>query len=254
MVLLTDRDRELWKCFSDLMELEADISYPFLLEVYDDYNQGLLKKVDFIRILRLVESYIFRRAVCNISASVMNKMFAELMNEVDKNNYLESLNNAFLGMDTNKRYPTDTAFKEAFIHMDVYNFKKRNRRDYLLHKLENCERGKEPIIDFSGYTIEHIMPQNLSEAWKQELGEDFRRIHRRWLHRIGNLTLTLYNSEYGNLTFKKKRDMPKKGLSSSPLHLSQSFASTEQWNEGTIIARAEKLAEKAVKIWIYPAN
>ena len=247
MVLLTDRDRELWKCFSYLVELQTDVPYPFLLEVYDDYNQGRIEKTDVIKILQLVESYIFRRAVCNEAPLTMNKMFAELMNEVDKNNYLESLNNAFLGMDTNKRYPTDTAFKEAFIHKDVYNF--INKRDYLLRKLETCGRSKEPT-DFSNYTIEHIMPQNLTKAWQQELGEDFRRIHQRWLHSIGNLTLTPYNSEYGNRLFKEKRDMPKKGLRFSALHLDQGFADTEQWNEDTIITRAEKLAEKACKIWI----
>lgn len=246
MVLLTDRDRELWKCFSDLVKLQADVSYPFLLEVYDDYSQGLIEKSDFIKILQLVESYIFRRAVCSVLPRVMNKMFAELMSEVDKNNYLESLNNAFLGMDTNERYPTDTEFKEAFIKKDVYNF---NRRDYLLRKLENCKCSKKPI-DFSDYTIEHIMPQNLTEPWQQELGEEFQKIHQRWLHRIGNLTLTRYNSEYGNRTFEKKRDMPKKGLRYSCLHLNQSFRCTEQWNEAAIINRANKLAEKACKIWI----
>ena len=247
MVLLTDRDRELWKCFSDLTKLQADASYPFLLEVYDDYNQGLIKKTDFIKILQLVESYIFRRAVCGVLPRVMNKMFAELINEVDKNNYLESLNNAFLGMDTNKRYPKDSEFKEAFINKDVYNF--ISKRDYLLRKLENFGRSKE-LTNFSNYTIEHIMPQNLTEAWQQELGKDFRGIHKRYLHRIGNLTLTAYNSEYGNRPFKEKRDMPEKGLRHSRLNLNQSLANTAQWDEATIIARAEKLAEKACKIWI----
>ena len=247
MVLLTDRDRELWKCFSYIAELQTDVPYPFLLEVYDDYNQGRIKKTDFIKILQLVESYVFRRAVCGVLPRVMNKMFAELMNEVDKNNYLESLNNAFLDMDTNKRYPKDSEFKEAFIYKDVYNF--TNKRDYLLHKLENCGRSKESI-NFSNYTIEHVMPQNLTKVWQQELGENFRRIHQKWLHRIGNLTLTRYNSEYSNRPFKEKRDMPKKGLRYSCLHLNQSFRCTEQWNEEAIIARSEKLAEKACKIWI----
>ena len=178
----------------------------------------------------------------------MNKLFAALMNEVDKNNYLDSLNNAFLAMRTYRRYPTDSEFKEAFINKDVYNF---TRRNYLLRKLENYEHSKEPI-EVSGYTIEHVMPQKLTEAWQQELGEDFQRIHEVWLHKIGNLTLTGYNPEYSNLTFKKKRDMDKKGLRYSPLHLNQSFAKTEQWNEATIIARAKELAEKACKIWIYP--
>ena len=250
MVLLRERDPELRKCFTDLENLRAEVSHPFLLEVYDDYNQGLIEKADVIKILRLVESYVFRRSICDISTSVMNKMFATLMNEINKDNYLESLNNAFLDMRTYKRYPTDTEFKAAFINKDVYNF---TRRDYLLRKLENYGRSKEPI-EVPDYTIEHVMPQTLTEAWQRELGEDFRGIHQRWLHKIGNLTLTGYNPEYSNLTFKKKRDMPEKGLRFSPLHLNQSFADTEQWNEDAIIARAEELAEKACKIWIYPDN
>ena len=251
MALPRETDSELQKCFSDLAELQVDISYPFLLQVYDDCNQGWIETADFIKILRLVESYVFRRAVCGLSTST--KLFAALMNEGDKNNYLESLNNAFLGMDTNKRYPPDTEFKKAFIHKDVYNFTRRNYllRNYLLRKLENYERSKEPI-KVSDYTVEHVMPQTLTEAWQQELGKDFQRIHEVWLHKIGNLTLTGYNPEYGNRPFKEKRDMDKKGLRHSPLHLNQSFKNTEQWNEDAIIARAEELAEKACEIWIYP--
>ena len=250
MVLLTESDPELRKCFSDLAELQAKVAYPFLLEVYDDYKQGLIDKTVVVNILQLVEGYVFRRAVCDVSTSVMNKLFAGLMGEVDKNNYLESLNTVFRNMRSYKRYPTDLEFKEAFINKDVYNF---NRTDYLLRKLENYERSREPI-EVPDYTIEHIMPQKLNEAWQQDLGGDFQRIHEVWLHKIGNLTLTGYNSEYSNLTFKEKRDMPEKGLRYSPLHLNQSLADTEQWNEDTIINRARKLAEKACKIWIYPGE
>lgn len=250
MVLLKESEPELRRCFADLEELRAEVSYPFLLEVYDDYNQGLIEIEDFVKILRLVESYVFRRAVCDVSTSVMNKLFAALMNEVDKNNYLESLNTVFRDMRTYRRYPTDSEFKEAFINKDVYNF---TRCNYLLRKLENHERSGEPI-EVPDYTIEHVMPQKLTEAWQQALGEEFQRIHEVWLHKIGNLTLTGYNPTYSNLTFQEKRDMPKKGLRFSPLHLNQSFANTKQWNENAIIARAKELAEKACKIWIYPGD
>lgn len=248
MVLLTESDPELQKCFVDLEELRAEVAYPFLLKVYDDYYQELIETADFIKILRLVESYIFRCAVCGVSTPVINKLFAVLISKVDKNNYLESLNDAFLGMDTNERYPPDSEFKKSFINKDVYNF---TRRNYLLRKLENYERSKEPI-KVSDYTVEHVMPQTLTEAWEQTLGKDFQRIHEVWLHKIGNLTLTGYNPEYSNRPFEEKRDMPEKGLRYSPLHLNQSFTSTEQWNEDAIIARAEKLAKKACEIWIYP--
>ena len=133
---------------------------------------------------------------------------------------------------------------------DVYNFRVPK---YLLRKLENYERTKEPI-NVENYTIEHVMPQDLTEVWQQDLGEDSRQIHDRWLHTIGNLTLTGYNSEYKNLSFKEKRDMPEKGFRTSPLYLNERLARSEKWNEAAILERGEELAEKALKIWIYPDN
>jgi len=118
--------------------------------------------------------------------------------------------------------------------------------------LTNFER-KEPAL-ITDYTIEHVMPRTLTEAWQQELGEDFQRVHEVWVHKIGNLTLTGYNSDYSNSPFKEKRDMPEKGLRFSPLYLNRSFASTEQWNEDAIKMRTAELAEKACKIWIYPED
>ena len=251
ITLLKEENPKLRECLADFVELRAEVAYPFLLEVYDDYNRSQIEKADLIKILRLVESYVFRRSVCGIPTNVLNKLFATLMDEgrVNKNRYLESLNNVFRNMQTYRRYPTDAEFKQAFNTKDVYNF---TRRNYLLRKLENFERKEAvPITD---YTIEHVMPRTLTEEWQQELGEDFQRIHEVWLHKIGNLTLTGYNPEYSNLSFEKKRDMPKKGLRFSPLHLNQSFAGTEQWNESAIKMRTTELAEKACKIWIYPED
>ncbi|MXV82677.1 DUF262 domain-containing protein [Candidatus Poribacteria bacterium] len=251
ITLLKEEDPELRECLSDFVEMRAEVAYPFLLEVYDDYAKARIEKADVIKIFRLVESYIFRRSVCGIPTNVLNKLFATLMNEnnVDKNKYLESLNDVFRKMQTYRRYPTDSEFKQAFNTKDVYNF---TRRNYLFRKLENFER-KEPAL-ITDYTIEHVMPRTLTEAWQQELGEDFQRVHEVWVHKIGNLTLTGYNSDYSNSPFKKKRDMPEKGLRFSPLYLNQSFAGTEQWNEDAIKMRTAELAEKACKIWIYPED
>ena len=251
ITLLKEKDPELRECLVDFVEMRAEIAYPFLLEVYDDYDKERIEKPDVIKILRLVESYVFRRSVCGIPTNVLNKLFATLMdeNEVDKDRYLESLNNVFRKMQTYRRYPTDAEFKQAFDTKDVYNF---TRRNYLLRKLENFGR-REPV-SVTDYTIEHVMPRTLTEAWQQELGEDFQRIHEVWLHKIGNLTLTGYNPDYSNFSFKKKRDMPEKGLRYSPLHLNQSFANMEQWGEAAIKRRTAELAEKACKIWIYPED
>ena len=210
ITLLKEEDPKLRACLADFVELRAEVAYPFLLEVYDDCAKSVIEKEDLIKILRLVESYVFRRSVCGIPTNVLNKLFATLMDEdrVDKDKYLESLNNVFRNLQTYRRYPTDAEFKQAFNTKDVYNF---TRRNYLLRKLESFER-KEPV-PITDYTIEHVMPRTLTETWQQELGEDFQRIHDVWLHKIGNLTLTGYNPDYSNLSFEKKRDMPKKGPS-----------------------------------------
>ena len=250
IALLKEQDPELLECFKDLRELRAEVTYPFLLEVYDYYMQGKIEKTEVVQTLRLVESYVFRRAICEKSGKFLNHIFVSILSKLNKeaeSNYLEILNHAFSDLKSARHYPRDLEFKLAFISKDIYNF---NRRNYLLRKLENHER-KEPI-EIGNYTVEHVMPQKLTNIWQQELGKDFQQIHGIWLHKIGNLTLTGYNPEYSNKSFKEKRDKPQTGFHHSPLYLNQSLARAEQWDEKTITKRGNELAERACKIWIYP--
>ena len=246
--LLQEKDPEIKVCLEDIQELRVDVVYPFLLEIYEDYAQKRLKKADVIEILRLIESYVFRRAICNWPTNRLNRIFSTLLPKVDKSNYLKSLKQVFSGLRTYSHYPKDHEFKRDLLVKDVYNFRVPK---YLLRKLENYDRTKE-LASVDSYTIEHVMPQELSEVWKQDLGEDWRQTHETWLHTIGNLTLTGYNPEYRNLPFKEKRDMPKKGFRTSPLHLNESLAHAEKWDEANIRGRGAELVEIALKIWIYP--
>ena len=248
--LLHEEDRDLKECFEDIDELGAGVARPFLLEVYEDYAKRQIQKEEMIKILRLVESYVFRRAICGIPTNTLNKTFASLMRSVDKNNYIESLKNVFSELKSTRYYPLDSEFKDALLSKDVYNFKKGN---YLLRKLENSER-REPI-SVANCTIEHVMPQNpdLLEEWQQELGENWQEIQEIYLHTIGNLTLIGWrdNPALSDLPFKKKQSV-NGGFCDSPLHLNRSLAQAKQWNENAIIDRAKELAEKALKIWTYP--
>jgi len=165
-VLLQEEDPDFRECFEDINELGAGVARPFLLEVYEDYKKGQIEEAEMIEILRLVESYIFRRSICSIPTNILNKIFASLMVKVDKSDYVESLKSTFSQLPYRARYPQDDEFKQKFLLKDVYNF---NRRNYLLRKLENYER-KEPI-SIADYTIEHVMPQNpnLSDEWKKRV-------------------------------------------------------------------------------------
>ncbi len=253
IALLHEEDPELRKCLEDLHELKADTAYPFFLEVYDYYKRKhVIDKSEVIKTMQLVESYIFRRSVCGLSLKFLNHTFVNvlkgLLNEGDMN-YLEYLNDKFLSLHDKGYYPTNSEFKEQFIMKDIYNFSKR---DYLLRKLENFDR-KEPI-KIEDYTIEHVMPQKLNPEWEQELGKDFKKVHELWLHKIGNLTLTGYNSELSNRPFREKRDMHLEGFKFSPLNLNQSLKFVERWIEETIYSRAKALADRASEIWIYPES
>ncbi|GAC1634465.1 MAG: DUF262 and DUF1524 domain-containing protein [Ktedonobacteraceae bacterium] len=248
MAFLWESDGEIKRIFGDINTLKVDVTYPFLLEVYDDYTQKQLTRQDFIALLKFIESYLFRRAICGIPTNTLNKVFATLAREIDKEHYLESVQTALLQKDSYRRFPGNDEFRAAFVIKDVYNFRPRN---YLLRKLENA--GQKELVNIESCTIEHIMPQNpkLSGTWQQELGPDWKTVQSLYLHTIGNLTLTGYNSELSDRPFWDKRTMLG-GFVDSPIRLNASLKRVEHWNKDEIEKRAASLAEQAVKIWAIP--
>ncbi|WQR91222.1 DUF262 and DUF1524 domain-containing protein [Helicobacter pylori] len=241
-----EADKDLNKALSFLVDLEMDVIYPLLLELYSDYSDGVLSKQDFIPIIALIESYICRRAVCGLGTNSLNKVFPSFTKHIQKDEYFKSLKAHFGYLTEKQRFPNNDEFKEHFITIDFYNFQKR---EYFLERLENFER-KEQVYAHE-YTTEHIMPQTLNLEWERDLGENFQAIHEKYLHTIGNLTLTGYNKEYNNKPFKEKRDM-EKGFKQSPLRLNQSLKNLESFGEKEIEKRANDLVDWALKIWTYP--
>ena len=256
MALGTETDAGLKQAFHDLRELKVDVAYPFLLDVYHDYKQGRLSSDEALQIVRLVESYVFRRAICAIPTNSLNKTFAGLSRTLKKDRYLESVQAALLLLPSYRRFPKDEEFQREIKLRDLYNFRSRS---YWLRRLENHGRKERVVVE--DYTIEHILPQNedLSPEWQQELGPDWQRIQEEWLHTLGNLTLTGYNSEYSDRPFAYKRDQVTDkdgnpiGFASSPLKLNLGLGAVAQWDEAAIKARAERLATDAAKVWKVPA-
>jgi len=247
-LLKEEEDQELYKIFQDIENIKVDVSYPLLLKVYDDYSNRIITRQDFIEILKLVESYVFRRAICGIPTNSLNKTFATIYKEIDISNYLESFKASLLLKDSYRRFPTDEEFIRELAIKDVYNIRNRN---YLLAKLENYD-NKE-VVDIEACTIEHIMPQNenLSPEWQKELGENWEDVQQEYIHTLGNLTLTLYNSELSDRPFIEKRDM-KGGFRDSKLSLNKDLSNIGHWNDMTIQERAQKLAKIASRIWGFP--
>ncbi len=247
IVFKKEADKDLNKALGFLVDLEMDVIYPLLLELYSDYSDGVLSKADFIPIIALVESYICRRAVCGIPPNGLNKFFASFTKHIQKDEYFESLKAYFGSLTNNQRFPKNDEFKNLFITIDFYHFKTNK---YFFERLENFDT-KEPV-NTQKCTIEHIMPQKLTaEEWKRDLGENFQAIHDKYLHTIGNLTKTGYNNEYSNRSFQEKQGM-EGGFKDSPLRLNQGLRDLESFGEEEIKKRANDLADWALKIWTYP--
>lgn len=244
-------DNEILNAIKDINTLKVEVAYPFLIEILKDFNDNTITREELLLVLRMVESYVFRRAICGIPTNSLNKTFATLYREIITENYVESLKAALLNKDSYRRFPSDEEFKREFVIKDLYSFRNRN---YLLRKLENFNRRVE-LVNIENYTIEHILPQNenLSEKWRNELGANWKKVQERHLHTIGNLTLTGYNADYSDRSFLEKRDYPdNKGFRNSPLNLNQGLSSLDHWNEDTIQKRASRLAKEALRIWRKP--
>lgn len=248
--LLQENDNELKLYWQEFKKLDSHVVYPFLLKLYDDYSRQILIKEDFKKILQVVISYLWRRAICEIPTNSLSKTFATLYQAVDKEDYVNSIIKAFVFKSSYKRFPSDYEVREKLQTKDIYHFRLRK---YLLEALENYYH-KEPIdLNTANYTIEHIMPQNIEHnlSWQQMLGEDWQEVHSLYLHTLGNLTITGYNAEMSNKSFWEKVN-GESGFKHSHLKLNESIAQCDVWNKKSIQRRTNILTDIILKIWKYP--
>ena len=248
--LLQENDDELKLYWQEFKKLDSHVVYPFLLKLYDDYSRQILIKEDFKKILQVVISYLWRRAICEIPTNSLSKTFATLYQAVDKDDYVNSIIKAFVFKSSYKRFSSDYEVREKLQTKDIYHFRLRK---YLLEALENYYH-KEPIdLNTANYTIEHIMPQNIEHnlSWQQMLGENWQEVHSLYLHTLGNLTITGYNAEMSNKSFVEKVN-GESGFKHSHLKLSESIAQCDVWNKKAIQRRTNILTDIILKIWKYP--
>ena len=245
-----EENPKLKEALDSLSSMGYEVTYPFILHLYKDYDLGLLSVDEFIEMIEYTESYLLRRLICNIPTPSLNKTFAKMYNDIDKRNYSESYQVALILKQNYQRMPDNREFGRNFRERDIYNLSGRNK-EYIFDKFENWGwKEKTPI---EAYTIEHIMPQNpnLSREWKEALGPNYKEIQKNYLHTIGNLTLTGCNPELSDRPFQEKRDI-ECGFKHSAIRLNVYLGELETWNENEIKKRTQHLVTKAYKIWKYP--
>ncbi|MCY0152516.1 DUF262 domain-containing protein [Hoeflea alexandrii] len=236
---------ELARAFADLRRLGdvPAILIMRLLEVHE--TSRTLSAAELLEATRLLESYLLRRAVIGAQTRGYGLEFAKLAYRIDENHPLPSLKAALTRLPTSYAFPENLAFEHALLEGDIYH---KRVCSHLLEALEN--RGSREQSDTSDYSIEHILPQNenLNEAWRTMLGDDWRQVQKTWLHRLGNLTLTGYNSTYSDKALHTKQTIPK-GFKESSVRLNQDVRDASCWTSHEIRERGQRLAKRALEIW-----
>jgi uncharacterized protein with ParB-like and HNH nuclease domain len=245
-------DAKVGVALNRIFKLEAAICYPYMLDLFYDYKKGLVGVDVLLKVLTLIESYIFRKVIVDGSTQGLNKFFLTLSKDIkkDKNwqtKYLDIFCSILINRSFTQKFPTDEEFVLALQEKEVYKYQSKNR-NLLLHSLENHNSAYK--IDSDDLTVEHIMPQTLSPQWKSKLGANWSEIHRKYLHTLGNLSLTAKNAELANSDFETKQKID---FQSSKLKLNFDLGGKD-WNEKSIVARAINLANEAVQIWPYPIS
>ena len=248
MYFVRSGDAVLKSLYGDMKAIRMEVAYPFLLKVHDDCDKGLITIEALREIVRLCVSYVLRRAVCDIPTNSLNKTFATMKNDIKPGDYLNSVKAFFILLDSYKEFPDNKRFLDTFLTRDIYHM---NRCGYILGRLENWDNKSAVILD--NLTIEHIIPQNphLSADWVSALGSDWSEVQKKYLHTIGNLTLTAYNSEMSDLPFADKLTM-EGGFQQSALRLNKYVVTQARWGEAQVYERAIQLGEIAKKAWPYP--
>lgn len=253
---------ELNTIITRLNRFEATVTRPFFLEILklaesDDNSDTVIAQKDLIEIFKYVESYLFRRMICDIPTNALNKIFVALNREIinfddDTGNYLEKFKFALLKKSNRGLFPRDEVFAQALSSRHIYNLSPKNKK-YLFERFENWDTAESKDvwehIENNTYTIEHIMPQTLTNEWTEALGSDYKNIHETWLHRLANLTLTAYNTSYSNKSFIAKRDAPK-GFRDSGIRMNQKIARLDKWTLQELVARNQKMTQQALSIWL----
>ena len=238
----------------NLQSLNQTTAFLFLYRVFDDYNygNGIIDEQELIKVLKLLVSYSVRRIMCEIASNSLRGLYKTMYSRVfsspeHKEHYYDSIVSFLTQLTSRDEMPSDEAFVEALKKNNLY--RKYALCRFLLTSVEN--QGKEKI-QTDNLTIEHIMPQNrdLSEDWKEMLGPDYETVRNTYLHTLGNLTLTGYNSELGDRPFLEKQEMLDE-KQTKVVALYQDVKGLTEWNQTTIETRADRLSGIILELFKY---
>lgn len=225
-----------------MIDLDSSVFFPLLLRVYRSWQREETDTGSLTRFLDHLESFYVRRLVCGVPTNAHNKLTLEWCAHLPAEQPDVWLADRMRQGAGGRKWPTDIEFTDALFRSQIYP--RRNIVRYLLDHLETSFAHKERA-DLASATIEHVLPQTLSDTWKEALGANADEQANLWCDTLGNLTLTAYNPELSNAAFADKKVI----LSKSHYELNRWIAEKQAWTPTEIEARGRLLAEMALKRW-----
>ena len=242
-----EQDKELKEELRNLKILDQTIINTFLIGILRDHTESKITKEELLNILKLLQSYLWRRFITEKPSNSLNKIFQGMYQKISKDkNYYNILEENLLNQD----FPTNEELKESLKTKNMYKDKEKLR--YVFKKIENYKHNE--TIDFSNdkITIEHIFPQKPDKHWKELYSDDELSEMKIFKDTISNLTLTGSNSNLGNKVFQEKRDDIEHGYKNSKLYLNKYLGELGEWNLSSMEERFENLFENIIQIWKRP--
>lgn len=254
------------------MSLEAfDVrtAYPLLLALLD----AKIGKEEWDVISETIESFIVRRAVCNLTTKNYNGVFLSLTKNLRQNGIsAENLRRQMASLSgASAEWPSDVAFKEAWLSAPMYERLNNSKLVHVLKRLNDTfGSNKTETISIEGpLSVEHVLPKQWIKHWtlpdgttgmemeelaNANLSEQRAVATRRrnaLLQTLGNLTILTQplNSAVSNSDWKtKKPEM----LRYSLLPINQWFFNVEKWDEEHLELRSKDLFMRAIQVWPRP--
>lgn len=239
-----------------ISRLEINVAFPFLLQVFEDAENGLISNDELIKILKLIQTYTWRRFIVGLPTNALNKIFMTLYSEVDTEEYYDSIALALIKKRGSAKFPTDEDLKTALKDKDLYNIQSKNR-NYMFELLENYNNREYVNTSNENITIEHIFPQTPNEDWNKVLTpDDYFQFKEKYVNTIANLTLSGNNGALSNKSFKDKKTMNRQGAEQgynySRLWLNDYLKTIDNWNIANYNERFDLIYSRFLKIWEYP--
>lgn len=252
-----ESDPEIRRELGYIRTLEVNVAFPFLMPVYRDFTAGIISRDVFAAVLRLVQSYVWRRFILSLPTNALNKIFMSLYDRVDPAEYLVSIERSLMQRGGSQRFPRDAEVIAMLREKDIYSTKSRTRT-YFFDRLENHNNRELVDVTVPGITVEHIFPQNPEPSWRSVLAADeYAVLGEKYLNTIGNLTLSGNNGRLGNKLFIDKRDMNEdggeQGYRFSRLWLNRDLQALDGWGVKQVEARADRIAKRFLEVWPAPA-